>query len=93
MKMGIKEFRDRISEVSAGDKVVVVTHHGKPVGRYIPERARKPAENIDLDEWVRERDEAARRWRARTPDWRDRLRSLEIPEEEIAELEELDRCS
>ena len=43
MKMGIKEFRERISEVSLGDEVVIVTHHGKRVGRYIPEGNRKPA--------------------------------------------------
>jgi len=83
MKMGIKEFRDRISEVSAGDEIVVVTHHGKPVGRYIPELRRKPAENVDLDEWVKEREAFSRAWRARTPDWRARLAAAGVPPEEI----------
>jgi antitoxin (DNA-binding transcriptional repressor) of toxin-antitoxin stability system len=92
MKMGIKEFRERISEVAEGDEVVVVTHHGKPVGRFIPERLRQP-KDIDIEEWAREREEAGRRWRSMTPDWRERLRAFGIPEEEIAELEEMDRCS
>ena len=92
MKMGIKEFRERISEVSVGDEVVVVTNHGKRVGRYIPERIR-PAEDLNLDEWAKEREEFGRRWRAATPDWRDKLTSTGFSAEEIAELETLDRCS
>jgi antitoxin (DNA-binding transcriptional repressor) of toxin-antitoxin stability system len=93
MKMGIKEFRERISEVSLGDEVVIVTHHGKRVGRYIPEGLRKPAANIDMTAWVKEREEFGRRWRAHTPNWRELLREIDTPEFEIAEIEEADRCS
>ncbi|HYN46514.1 MAG TPA: hypothetical protein VES64_07465 [Allosphingosinicella sp.] len=81
--MGIKEFRERISELSLGAEVVIVTHHGKRVGRYIPEPSRKPAENIGIEEWAEERKRFAREWRARTPDWRERLAAAGIPPEEI----------
>jgi hypothetical protein len=93
MKMGIKEFRERIAEISAGDEVVIVTHRGKRVGRYIPEGLHRPARNIDLENWVIKGDESSRRWRAVTPDWRERLREAGIPDDEIAELEAADRCS
>ena len=63
MKMGIKEFRERIAEVSAGDEVVIVTHRGKRVGRYIPERLHRPARNVDLEKWVIQGEESSRRWR------------------------------
>ncbi|WP_294215973.1 hypothetical protein [uncultured Sphingomonas sp.] len=92
MKMGIKEFRERLGEVAVGDQVIEVTHHGKRVGRYMPERLRT-APDIDLDAWLKQRIDAARRWRATTPDWRERLTSFGIPPEEIAEMEADDRCS
>jgi hypothetical protein len=93
MKMGIKEFRERIAEVSAGDEVVIVTHRGKRVGRYIPERLHRPARNVDLEKWVIQGEESSRRWRVVTPDWQERLRAAGVPDEEIAELEAMDRCS
>jgi hypothetical protein len=93
MKMGIKEFRERIGEVSLGDEMVIVTHHGKRVGRFIPDSFRKPAADIDMKAWLKERMEFGRRWRAMTPDWKERLRELGEPEEDIAELEAMDRCS
>ena len=86
MKMGIKEFRQRIGEIATGDDVIEVTHHGRRVGRYVPERL-QPPRDIDFDVWRREREETGRRWRAETPDWRDRLKSFGIPESEIAELD------
>lgn len=78
MRMGIKEFRERIGQVSVGDEVVIVTHHGRRVGRYVPERP----SDIDLDAWVAERDAFARRWRSDTPDWRDRLKAAGIDPDE-----------
>lgn len=80
MKLGIKEFRERISEVSTGDEVVIITNHGRRVGRYIPERPR----NVDLDAWVREREAFSRKWRAETPDWRDRLKNAGLDPDEGA---------
>jgi antitoxin (DNA-binding transcriptional repressor) of toxin-antitoxin stability system len=93
MKMGVKEFRERFSEVSLGDEVVIVTHHGKRVGRYIPEGIRKPAADIDMKAWKQDLEEFGQNWRARTPNWRDVLREIDTPEFEIAELEDIDRCS
>lgn len=37
-KMGIKEFRGRLSEVAQGTEVVDVTHHGRVVGTFKPRR-------------------------------------------------------
>lgn len=42
MKMGIKEFRERIREVAEGDEPVVITNHGKPVGSFAPLRRKDP---------------------------------------------------
>ena len=92
MKMGIKEFRERIGKVSLGDEVVVITHHGKRVGRYIPERTR-PAQDIDLAAWAKEREEFGRQWRAATPDWRDKLKAIGFSMDEIMEIEAIDPCS
>jgi len=93
MKMGIKEFRERIAEVASGDEPVIVTHHGRRVGRFVPEGARGAPADVDLDEWVREREEFGRRWRARTPDWRDKLKAFGIAADEIAQLEEMDTAA
>jgi antitoxin (DNA-binding transcriptional repressor) of toxin-antitoxin stability system len=52
MKLGIKEFRERISEVTASGEQVLITHHGKPVASYAPfkrkdpKRVREVAESI-----------------------------------------------
>ena len=93
MKMGIKEFRERIGEVALGEEPVILTHHGRRVGQYIPDSVRKPPADLNLDEWVKERLEFGRRWRSRTPDWREKLRALGESEQDIAELEKHDRCS
>ena len=92
MKMGIKEFRERISEVALGDEPVILTHHGKRVGQYIPDTIRPPTVT-DTKAWLAERRAFARRWRAETPDWREKLRAIGTPEDEIATLEVDDRCS
>lgn len=44
MKMGVREFRERISEVVDGVETVEVTKNGRKVGTYTPERRpRDPA--------------------------------------------------
>lgn len=44
MRMGVREFRDRVSEIVNGDAPVVVTNNGRRVGTYLPERRhRDPA--------------------------------------------------
>ena len=93
MKMGIKEFREKIGEVATGDEIVIVTHRGKRVGRYIPEGQLRAPGDVDLDDWLTAGEEASRQWRAATPNWQDKLRELGVPGDEITELEALDRCS
>ena len=93
MKMGIKEFREKIGEVSLGDEVVIVTHHGRRVGRFVPEGRRRQSENIDMKTWSDDLESFGRDWRTKTPNWRELLREIDTPEVEIAEIEEHDRCS
>ena len=42
MKMGIKEFRERLSEVVQIGEPVIVTNHGKVLGTFAPLRPRDP---------------------------------------------------
>lgn len=51
IELGIREFREKLSEVASGTDMVVVTNHGSEVGTYLPTRwlrdigqARKAAE-------------------------------------------------
>jgi antitoxin (DNA-binding transcriptional repressor) of toxin-antitoxin stability system len=55
MKMGIKEFRERLSEVVQSGQGVVVTNHGKVVGIFTPLRPKDP-------ERVRAAAASIRRW-------------------------------
>lgn len=72
MKMGIKEFRERLGQVAAAGQPVCVTHHGRIVGHYVPVDSRKAAD-VDLDRWVAARDRFRARWKAANPDWGDQL--------------------
>ena len=38
MKMGVREFRERLSEVANGSDFVVITNNGQEVGTYMPVR-------------------------------------------------------
>ena len=42
MKMGVKEFRDRITEVARGDMPVAITNHGRTLGYFTPVRSVDP---------------------------------------------------
>jgi len=55
MKMGIKEFRERLSEVAQRGEPVVVTNHGRVLGTFTPFRPKNP-------ERVRRAGESIRRW-------------------------------
>lgn len=72
MKMGIKEFRERLSEVARGEEPVILTDRGEVIGTYTP-RPRKQLTKEELSAWVAEREAFRDTWRARTPDWRERL--------------------
>lgn len=54
MKMGIKEFRERLSEVAHGTEPIDITHHGRVLGTFRPRR-RDPAK-------IRAAAESIRRW-------------------------------
>jgi hypothetical protein len=51
MKLGVKEFRHRLTEVLHGSEPVDITHHGRVIGTFRPrkinvERARQALESI-----------------------------------------------
>ena len=69
MKMGIKEFRDRIGELADGDCVIELTKHGKVVGQYRPKRPFDPV--------------AAKRALDEVAQWQADLRSKGIEPEDI----------
>ena len=80
MKMGVREFRERISEVTSGTEQVVVTRNGAVVGRYTPIVPAKPAESIDMQAWLDRIQNFQTVWKSETPDWRQRLASIGLDE-------------
>ena len=72
-KMGIKEFRERLSEVARGDEVVSVTHHGKVVGTFTPKRPYDPVKAEEAGKAIKQ--------------WHEELRSRGIePDDLMAQL-------
>lgn len=72
MKMGVKEFRERFSEVAEGGEPVFVTKNGRVVGKYDPISTAR----FDNARWQTLEAKLAgfrEEWKARTPDWRERL--------------------
>ena len=71
-KMGIKEFRERLSEVAQGTEIIDVTHHGRVVGTFKPRRTDP--------ELIRRVGESIQRWqdemRAKGVDLEAELRSI-----------------
>lgn len=79
MKMGVKEFRERFSELAEGDAPILVTKNGRVVGTYDP-IARVPSDTLDWDALEANLAQAKARWIARTPDWKARLTSIGLDE-------------
>lgn len=79
MKMGVKEFRERFSDVAEGSERVFVTKNGRIVGRYDP---LTPVSATPIDWDAIDARLAAFRdaWRAQTPDWRDKMASIGLDE-------------
>lgn len=72
MKLGVKEFRERFSEIAEGDEQVFVTKNGRIVGQYMPTRT--PDERVR--NWAKIQADLAEfreQWKARTPDWEQRM--------------------
>jgi antitoxin (DNA-binding transcriptional repressor) of toxin-antitoxin stability system len=55
MRMGIKEFREKISEVTEKGDPLVVTHHGRAVATYMPLKPKDPVK-------IRRAAESIKRW-------------------------------
>jgi antitoxin (DNA-binding transcriptional repressor) of toxin-antitoxin stability system len=73
MKMGIKEFKERISEITASGEPVVITNHGKPVASYMPFKRKDPKKVKDATAAIRK--------------WQKDLRAKGIePEDLLAKL-------
>lgn len=75
MKMGIKEFRERISHVASGEQPVAVTHRGRVVGHYLPVAGPR-VEGDDLDGWLDARRRFRERWIGRDPQWAEKLSEI-----------------
>ena len=80
MKMGIKEFRERLGEVATGQEPVALTHHGRVVGHYLPIDRRRVADG-DLDGWVAARDRFRAQWKSGNPDWQEQLSRFGLNDE------------
>ena len=78
--MGVKEFRERLSECVHGNEAVAITHHGRVMGHYFPSVA-KPADTSDLAGWADAREKFRDSWRARTPNWRELMRDAGLDPE------------
>lgn len=83
MKLGVKEFRERFSEVAEGQEPVFVTKNGRVIGTYDPLR-RKTGEARDWAALETKLEGIRAKWKARTPDWRERLREFDETESEHA---------
>jgi antitoxin (DNA-binding transcriptional repressor) of toxin-antitoxin stability system len=55
MKMGVKEFKERISEVTERGEPVIVTHHGRTIANYFPRKPKDPKK-------IKEAADAIRKW-------------------------------
>ncbi len=42
IKVGVREFRERMAAFLEADKAVAVTRHGETIGVYIPMRRKRP---------------------------------------------------
>jgi hypothetical protein len=40
-RVGVREFRDRATKYLAGNEILVVERHGRPIGFYIPAASKK----------------------------------------------------
>lgn len=80
MKMGVKEFRERFSELTEGSEPILVTKNGRIVGRFLPHHA-KLAKDVDLEAWAARLEDWRDEWKANTSDWRERLASYGLDDD------------
>jgi antitoxin (DNA-binding transcriptional repressor) of toxin-antitoxin stability system len=79
MKVGVREFLERLSEVVNGQQPVVITSKGKVVGEFTPAVISQP-DDAGL-EWLEARAAFRKRWQSETPDWRERLLDAGLDDE------------
>jgi antitoxin (DNA-binding transcriptional repressor) of toxin-antitoxin stability system len=79
MKVGVREFRDRVSEIVNGSESVVVTNNGRVVGEFTPISVKRP--HADVERWVADRLAFRSAWRERNPDWIELLARAGLDED------------
>jgi prevent-host-death family protein len=71
MKIGVREFREKLSEVVNGNRPVVITNNGRVVGEFTPATVTTPTANSA--DWLQDRIAFRKWWQSHVPNWRDRL--------------------
>lgn len=73
MKMGIKEFRERLGEIGRGNETIELTDRGRKVGTYVPEARFDRQKALEAAESIRR--------------WQDDLRGKGIePEDWLTDM-------
>lgn len=71
MEIGVRELRNRLSEIVNGNRSVTVTNKGRIVGEFTPATIDFPS--MPRDEWLEKRRKARAKWQEQVPDWEERL--------------------
>jgi antitoxin (DNA-binding transcriptional repressor) of toxin-antitoxin stability system len=79
MEVGVRELRNRLSEIVNGNRPVTVTNKGRVVGEFTPATIELPT--MDRLEWIEKRRAARARWKEQVPDWEERLGSYGLDSE------------
>jgi antitoxin (DNA-binding transcriptional repressor) of toxin-antitoxin stability system len=79
MQIGVRELREKLSEIVNGNRNVVITNNGRVVGEFMPAAIVRPT--ADREKWLKDRAAFRQRWQAETPDWHERLESEGMDEE------------
>lgn len=82
MRMGIREFRRRVPELAAASSPVIVTNHDRVVGTFVPNSSKAVLGEEEYRTLIEDTAAFQRVWKAATPDWRERLASIGIVDEE-----------
>ena len=79
MEIGVRELRNRLSEIVNGNRHVVVTNNGRVIGEFTPATIEQPT--MSREEWLEKRQAARTRWQVEVPDWQERLTGFGLDEE------------
>ena len=67
MQVGVRELKERLSEVVNGNRHVTVTNNGRIVGEFTPATIVQPT--ADRTQWLDDRIAFRRKWQEATPNW------------------------